>query len=231
MVEHPKEVAKKDASSLPKEPNLWVWLFLPSLFAIGVLSLSGRFIPSLIGWGNVSGNNMMMDEFGSLSALFSGLALVGIIYTIVLLRYDREVLQHEVRKSFAELASQLEAIRAALRIERDWGELAVRPLIGLRQFKFVQSYSSSMEFENVGAAVTDAHVTVVNTETEGDVEVKAFPRGAWPTGATKELVTFNEPTDTLTIDFRYKMSNGRAGLRRFRVDIKLQRHTLIAEEN
>ncbi len=89
----------------PNEPKL-IWPILLVIFVVLVWALSGYLIYHYAG----EDRGIFGDMFGSVNALFSGLAFVGFLYTIVLQRADLKLQKHEHDLSRAEMAAQREQL-------------------------------------------------------------------------------------------------------------------------
>jgi hypothetical protein len=87
-----------------KHGNWWIWLLFPLVI---VLWLSARaLVPQMVGAPPSTGE--FSDVFGSLNALFSGLAFAGVIVTVYLQKKELELQREELRQTRAEIHGQKE---------------------------------------------------------------------------------------------------------------------------
>lgn len=112
------------------------------------------------------------DMFGGINALFSGLALIGAIYAVLMQREELELQREEMKRSNTHLANQTEALRAQLeamdasiQLERRRDREKNKPV-----FKLIGKSSgpnrSTLRFINIGARISDVSALVLEP-TEG----------------------------------------------------------------
>ncbi len=106
------------ADNKEKGTNYWI-LILLFAFVVVLFALSWWFLPKYI--SNSEERGQFGDQFGSVNALFSGLAFAGLIFTIFLqkkeLAYQREELT-QTREELKGQKEQLEEQNKTLRIQR-----------------------------------------------------------------------------------------------------------------
>jgi hypothetical protein len=89
----------------PNEPKLSLAIML-TIAVIVLWAISGFLIYHFVG----AERGIFGDMFGAVNALFSGLAFVGFLYTILLQRADLKLQKHEHDLSRAEMAAQREQL-------------------------------------------------------------------------------------------------------------------------
>lgn len=89
----------------PNEPKLSLAIAL-TIAVVVIWAISGYLIYHFVG----PERGIFGDMFGAVNALFSGLAFVGFLYTILLQRADLKLQKHEHDLSRAEMAAQREQL-------------------------------------------------------------------------------------------------------------------------
>src|SRR5262245_56935424 len=89
----------------PNEPKLSLAILLTVAVVI-IWAVAGFRINHCVG----EERGIFGDMFGAVNALFSGLAFVGFLYTILLQRADLKLQKHEHDLSRAEMAAQREQL-------------------------------------------------------------------------------------------------------------------------
>src|SRR5690349_7088934 len=147
-----------------RAPIIWVISIILLIYAASAWLI----IHSLNNWGDRGSFGSM---FGAVGTLFSGFALVGVVYAVLLQRQELSLQRQELEltrreleraataqeESVGLLKQQLEAAKRAHQDQMDAARRTARPLFKLR------SYSSSggqmqFELENHGAPIADLHV-------------------------------------------------------------------------
>ena len=106
------------------------------------------------------------DSFGAVNSLFSGLALAGVIYAIVLQRHELQMQREELENSRRELAAQNALISAQLAtMQESWSFEKHKATQGARPLIVGKGGSSGpskkeCRFANYGAQITDLEVRV-----------------------------------------------------------------------
>ncbi len=86
--------------------KIFIWVAISAVF---IWALSGYAI-HYISFGDNETRGTLGDMFGAINALFSGLALGGVIYTILLQRLELELQRDEIRYSSEQLKGQKEIL-------------------------------------------------------------------------------------------------------------------------
>jgi len=108
------------------------------------------------------------DTFGAVNALFSGLALAGVVYAIILQRHELEIQREEQTNSRRELsqqntliAEQLSTMRRSLDLELTKATLEALPRLRLKSIE-ENRISRIFHFQNVGGPI--ANMTAMATQ-------------------------------------------------------------------
>lgn len=103
--------------SLQEEKELWLWtFFIISIFIIIIWWLFWYFV------NDIKERGTFWDMFGAINALFSWLALAGIIYTMLLQRQELRLQRLELKANREELARTATAQENSERVLRKQAE-------------------------------------------------------------------------------------------------------------
>ena len=107
---------------MPTRTNPWKIGFLILAIAIVVWIAYAVTVPRLAGTWEKS--NQFGGMFGGIGALFSGLALVGVVVAVLMQKEELELQWKELRKSVAAQTASSEALTKQLELARPGREIA-----------------------------------------------------------------------------------------------------------
>lgn len=111
------------------------------------------------------------DMFGAINALFSGLALLGTIYAVILQQRELELQREELMQSRAELAAQNAILAEQLKASREAHEFEMQKERSLAEPQFTPqgghggSNMKHAKFQNMGGDIRQLEVTPVSLPT------------------------------------------------------------------
>lgn len=98
------------------ERGIKSWHFI--VLSVVIISLwAGSILLNRFLFSDWDTRGLFGDSFGSINALFSGLALAGVIYTLVLQRYELELQRKELETTRSVMEAQLDEMRTARRLQ------------------------------------------------------------------------------------------------------------------
>lgn len=138
----------KEKNSIPK----WLYYILP-IVIIGLWVIS--FLSIYFGFNNWSERGAFGDLFGSINALFSGLAFAGLIVAILLQRQELQLQREELQETRQELARTADAQENNLQLSTKYHEENLR--------QSIQSHTHNTRFDTLNSLLM-AYSTILNPQ-------------------------------------------------------------------
>lgn len=177
LSDEPKEPKEQKA---PKELSFWVLLWI--VLAVVALWVGTGFLlydanDETPIWGN---RGTFGDMFGSINALFSGLAFAGLIFTVLLQRQELQMQRHELRlqrEEIVESRKELEGQRVQLEAQNQTFILQRFEGTFFQLFpNFIRIAESRASFKSETRYTNDVGQAVGNLENEIGQETAAHAR-------------------------------------------------------
>jgi phosphopantetheinyl transferase (holo-ACP synthase) len=176
--------------------------------AVTIQVLAGILLYSLLpGW---SVRGAFGDMFGVVGVLFSGLALGGVVYAVLLQRSELAIQRQELELTREELAKTAEAQRssaemlaAQFALAKEAAEKAEQrslletvPILHFRGASYPRPERYEVAVENLGAMVR-----FIEVAPRGDFELSFSPRDVFPHGPGGQLVITSSRKTQSPFDF------------------------------